>query len=69
MRLQIDGASLYFGINAKLNRIFLNKWSRSSPALFPARSSNLTCLDYYLWERVKELTFNVPLRKNMKKKT
>ncbi|KYQ53779.1 hypothetical protein ALC60_07262 [Trachymyrmex zeteki] len=54
----------------ELNRIFPNKWiGRGGSALFPVRSSDLTCLDYYLWGRVKELIyFQRPISKNMKEK-
>ncbi|KYQ46932.1 hypothetical protein ALC60_14021 [Trachymyrmex zeteki] len=51
----------YFGINTRqeLKRMFPNKWidGRGGPVLFPARSPDLTCLNYYLWGRVKELAY------------
>ncbi|EFN61186.1 hypothetical protein EAG_12745, partial [Camponotus floridanus] len=43
-------------LQQELNRMFANKWI-GSPVLFPAKSSDLTCLDFYLWGRVKELIY------------
>ncbi|EGI64963.1 hypothetical protein G5I_06422 [Acromyrmex echinatior] len=69
MWLQLDDAQSSFGINTKreLKRMFPNKWMdgiRGDPSLFPVRSSNTTCLNYYLWRRVSYLIFNVlPFRK------
>jgi len=48
--------------------MFPNKWiDRGGPVLFPARSPDLTCLDFYLWGRVKELAYfqRSTTRKNM----
>jgi len=38
--------------------MFPNKWiDRGGPVLFPARSLDLTCMDFYLWGKVKVLAY------------
>lgn len=73
MWLQLDGAPPHFGIASQqqLNLMFPNKWiGRSGPTPFPARSPDLTCMDFYLWGKVKDLAyFNRPTTaENMKQR-
>lgn len=43
---------------ACLNEIFLRKWiSKFGPRHWPARSPDLTVLDFYLWGRIKDLVY------------
>ena len=38
--------------------MFTNKWiGRGGPVIIPARSPDLTCVDFDLWGRVKELAY------------
>lgn len=42
----------------KLNNMFPNKWiGKYGPHHWPARSPDLTILDYYLWGRIKDLVY------------
>ena len=41
-----------------LNRHFPNRWiGRGSLFFWPPRSPDLTCLDFYLWGRIKDLVY------------
>lgn len=43
---------------AVLNRLFTNRWiGKYGTVAWPARSPDLSVLDYYLWGRVKELVY------------
>lgn len=69
--LQHDGAPPHFQEHV---RIFLNNWKenkwigRGGPVAWPARSPDLTPLDFYLWGYVKDDVFSIAPtnRENMK---
>ena len=49
-----------------LNRKFGDKWiGRGGPVLWPPRSPDLTILDFYLWERLKQLVYKEDLPNNV----
>ncbi|XP_066253581.1 uncharacterized protein [Euwallacea similis] len=57
---QHDGCSVHFTLNVRefLDVTFPGKWiGRGSSFPWPARSPDLTCLDFYLWGRLKDLVF------------
>lgn len=63
MWLQLDGAPAHFQIRVRreLNRSFPNKWiGRGSPHNWPARSPDLTSLDFFLWGYVKNIVYDAP---------
>ena len=61
---QHDGASAHFRTDV---RLYLNvthgqQWiGRGGPVLWPARSPDLTCFHYFLWEYVKSLVYEAPV--------
>lgn len=60
MWFQHDGAPAHFAVNVRqtLNQQYPEQWiGRGGPVNFPARSPDLTCLDYYLWGRLKDLVY------------
>ena len=70
MFFQHDGCPAHFAVIVRnyLDAIFPGKWiGRGSVFPWPSRSPDLTCLDYYLWGRLKDLVFqNRPTsRENM----
>lgn len=63
MWFQQDGAPAHFSrdVRAHLDAIFPNQWiGRSGPIRWPARSPDLTKLDFFLWGYVKEIVYNSP---------
>lgn len=71
MWFQQDGAPPHFAVNVKewLNQQFPGRWiGRGSAINWPARSPDLTPLDFFLWGYVKEIVYKeVPTTKdNMK---
>jgi hypothetical protein len=60
MFLQLDGCPAHYAINVReyLNAEYTDRWiGRGSLFPWPARSPDLTVLDFYLWGRVKDLVF------------
>ena len=60
MWLQQDGAPAHFSREVKyyLDETFPNQWiGRNGPTQWPARSPDLTKLDYFLWGYVKEIVY------------
>lgn len=60
MFLQLDGCPAHYSINVRnhINGTFRERWIGKG-SLFPwlARSPDLTCLDFYLWGRLKDIVF------------
>lgn len=57
-----DGAPPHTTGNVRqyLNNMFQNRWiGRGGPVLWPPRSPDLTCLDYFLWGYVKNLVYEL----------
>lgn len=62
MLFQHDGCPAHFAVNVRdfLNTTYPDKWiGRGSIFPWPPRSPDLTCLDFYLWGRVKDIVFTV----------
>lgn len=60
MFLQLDGCPAHFSLNVRehLNQEYAGRWiGRGSLFPWPARSPDLTCLDFYLWGRLKDLVY------------
>lgn len=58
---QHDGCPAHFrlGVRELLNHTFPESWiGRGGPTEWPARSPDLTPLDFYVWGRAKELVYN-----------
>lgn len=73
MWLQQDGAGPHFANIVKnfLNNTFPNRWiGRGGPVKWPARSPDLTSLDFYLWGYLKDVVYqNAPTtRDDMKER-
>ncbi|XP_050294949.1 uncharacterized protein LOC126735091 [Anthonomus grandis grandis] len=71
MFLQHDGCPAHFAVQVRtfLNQRYPDRWiGRGSFFPWPARSPDLTCLDFYLWGRIKAIVFSsIPTnRENMK---
>lgn len=63
MFLQLDGCPAHYSINVRnhINGTFRERWiGRGSLFPWPARSPDLTCLDFYLWGRLKDIVFQTP---------
>lgn len=61
MWYQHDGCPAHYcqDVRTYLNVRFPDRWiGRGSLVPWPPRSPDLTCLDFYLWGRVKNLVFN-----------
>src|SRR5678815_5799280 len=57
---QHDGAPEHFShqVRAHLNRVYTDKWiGRGGHVAWPARSPDLTPLDYFLWGHVKSVVY------------
>lgn len=57
---QQDGAPPHYSreVRAHLNDQFPNRWiGRAGPHSWPARSPDLTVLDYYVWGRMKDIVY------------
>ncbi|EZA55737.1 hypothetical protein X777_04156 [Ooceraea biroi] len=60
MWYQHDGCSAHYGhrVRAMLNEIFPNRWiGRGGPISWPARSSDITLLDYFLRGTLKNIVY------------
>ncbi|GBO07364.1 hypothetical protein AVEN_107363-1 [Araneus ventricosus] len=60
MWFQHDGGSAHYSIDVRLhlNATFGQQWiGRGVPVLWPARSPDHHCLDYFLWGYVKSLVY------------
>lgn len=60
MWLQQDGCPAHFELTARnqVNAMFRDRWvGRGGPVPWPPRSPDLTCLDYYLWGRIKDIVY------------
>lgn len=60
MWLQQDGAPAHYAVAVRntLDVQFPGKWIGRGAAIdYPARSPDLTCLDYYLWGRLKSMVY------------
>lgn len=64
MWFQHDGAPAHFGnaVRDHLNVTFERRWvGRGGPVHWPARSPDLTPLDYFLWGHMKQLVYRTPV--------
>uniref|UniRef100_A0A1B6KGF3 Tc1-like transposase DDE domain-containing protein n=2 Tax=Graphocephala atropunctata TaxID=36148 RepID=A0A1B6KGF3_9HEMI len=55
-----DGAPAHYSqeVRQTLNEGYPQKWiGRGGPVNYPPRSPDLTCMDYYLWGRLKNLVY------------
>lgn len=60
MYLQMDGCPAHYGRNVRsfLNENYANRWiGRERPVGWPARSPDLTPLDYFLWGAMKQKAY------------
>lgn len=58
--LQLDGCPAHFAITVRehINAVFQQRWiGRGNLFPWPPRSPDLTCLDFYLWGRIKDIVF------------
>lgn len=63
MMFQHDGAPPHFAGNVRewLDGVFPGRWiGRAGPVAWPARSPDLTPLDFYLWGHLKALVYEDP---------
>ena len=61
---QQDGSPVHWGLRVRetLNRTFQHRWiGRSGPIPWPARSPDVTPLDFFLWGYVKDQVFKTPV--------
>ena len=61
---QQDGAPPHWGINVRrfLDTMFPERWiGRDGPTLWPARSPDITPLDFFLWDFVKDNVYRTPV--------
>lgn len=64
MLFQNDGCPAHWhrAVRQFLDEQFLNRWiGRNGPILWPARSPDLTPVDYYVWGRAKHLVYSVEI--------
>ncbi|CAH0382002.1 unnamed protein product [Bemisia tabaci] len=60
MFFQQDGAPVHFKISVRtfLNQQYPGRWiGRGGPIAWPPRSPDLTCLDFYLWGKLKDAVY------------
>lgn len=65
MYFQQDGAPAHFTneVREYLNEQYPQHWiGRGGPVNWPARSPDLTCLDYFLWGHLKSLVYSEEIR-------
>ena len=65
MLYQHDGATPYStnAVRNYLNEVFPDRWiGRNGPILWPARSPDLTPLDYFLWGHIKGIVYSTTVR-------
>lgn len=63
MFFQLDGCPAHFSRNVRehLDRRYHHRWiGRGSLFPWPPRSPDLTCLDFYLWGRLKDIVYQIP---------
>lgn len=68
MWFQHDGAPAHNARNARqhLTETFGNRWiGRNGPIAWPARSPDLTPLDFFLWGHMKTLVYDTPVESEM----
>ena len=61
---QQDGSPVHFGLRVRafLDERFPDQWiGRGGPIPWPARSPDLTPLDFFLWGCVKDQVYNTPV--------
>lgn len=61
---QNDGCPAHFRLAVRefLDQTFPNRWiGRNGPILWPARSPDLTPLDFHVWGRMKDLVYEVEI--------
>ena len=61
---QLDGAPAHCTaeVSVELRRIFEDRWFRRlGPWNWPARSPDLTPLDFYLWDTLKDIVYKTPV--------
>jgi hypothetical protein len=64
MWYQHDGAPAHFHANTRLllDEVFPNRWiGRNGPVAWPARSPDMTPLDFFLWGAMKALVYETPV--------
>ena len=64
MWYQHDGAPAHYyrGARQVLDETFPNRWiGRGSPVVWPARSPDMTPLDFFLWGAMKNLVYETPV--------
>ncbi|KAL3272786.1 hypothetical protein HHI36_014246 [Cryptolaemus montrouzieri] len=50
-----------YQVRKHLNHVFPNKWiGRGGPVRWPARSPDLTSLDFFLWGYIKGMVYQIP---------
>lgn len=65
MWFQHDGAPAHFStiVRDYLRSIYSDRWvGRGGPVAWPARSPDLTPLDFYLWGHMKQLVYSTPIQ-------
>ena len=68
MWFQHDGAPTHFGQDVRnyLDGSFPNRWiGRGGPVHWPARSLDLSCLDFFLWGALKTTVYQDPVISEM----
>ncbi|XP_076237366.1 uncharacterized protein LOC143181061 [Calliopsis andreniformis] len=61
---EMDGAPAHFGRSVRefLNNTYEDRWiGRLGPVAWPPRSPDLTPLDFFLWEYVKQKVYGVEI--------
>lgn len=64
MYLQMDGCPAHYSRNVRsfLNENYRNQWiGRQGPIGWPARSPDMTPLDYFLWGTMKQRVYSTPI--------
>ena len=61
---QHDGAPAHFALDVREypNNVFPNRWiRRGGPVQWPPRSPDLTPMDFFIWEEMKCLVYEIPI--------
>lgn len=71
--VQHDGAPAHYSVECRdhLNNTFPGRWiGRGGPIAWPARSPDLTKMDFYLWGYIKDVVYRTPptTKNNMKER-
>ncbi|GFU60264.1 uncharacterized protein TNCV_4249611 [Trichonephila clavipes] len=64
MWFQHDGAPAHFSSDMRcaLDTAYPGRWiGRGGPVNWPARSPDLSCLDFFLWGHMKSLVYSSPV--------